>query len=42
MSLQRQDKPKNLKSKKQDWTLEQYFDREYKAGGKHEFFEWRN
>lgn len=37
MSLQRQDKPKNSKSKKQDWTLEQYFDREYKAEGKHEF-----
>ncbi len=37
MSLQRQGKPKNSKSKKQDWTLEQYFDREYKAEGKHEF-----
>ena len=37
MSLQRQDKPKNSKSKKQDWALEQYFDREYRAGGKHEF-----
>jgi Uma2 family endonuclease len=37
MSLQRQDKPKISKSKKQDWTLEQYFDKEYKVEGRHEF-----
>lgn len=37
MSLQHQDKPKNSRSKKQDWTLEQYFDREYKAEVRHEF-----
>ncbi len=37
MSLQRQDKPKTSRSKKQDWTLEQYFDHEYKVEGRHEF-----
>ena len=37
MSLQRQDKPKNTRSKKQNWTLEQYFDHEYKVEGRHEF-----
>lgn len=37
MSLQRQDKPKISKSKKQDWTLEQYFDKEYKSEIRHEY-----
>jgi Uma2 family endonuclease len=37
MSLQRQDKPKEVKSRKKTWTLEEYFDRENKVEGKHEF-----
>ena len=37
MSLQRQDKLKTSRSKKQDWTLEQYFDHEYKVEGRHEY-----
>jgi Uma2 family endonuclease len=39
MSLQRQEKSKNPRAKKQNWTLEQYFDREYKVEGKHEFLD---
>jgi Uma2 family endonuclease len=37
MSIQHQYTPKVKKSPKTDWTLEQYFDREYKAEVKHEF-----